>query len=86
MGLGLVVKVTLVKVYNRNINVLLLFFFQGLSPMDACQTVLEDILQRVGKENMFELGIIAVNMKVQLIVLSHILEHFPLQSYCTIVP
>ncbi|KYO23678.1 N(4)-(Beta-N-acetylglucosaminyl)-L-asparaginase isoform X1 [Alligator mississippiensis] len=36
---------------------------QGLSPMDACQTVLEDILQRVGKENMFELGIIAVNMK-----------------------
>uniref|UniRef100_A0A7M4FZG1 N(4)-(Beta-N-acetylglucosaminyl)-L-asparaginase-like n=1 Tax=Crocodylus porosus TaxID=8502 RepID=A0A7M4FZG1_CROPO len=36
---------------------------QGLSPMDACQTVLEDILQRVGKENMFELGIIAMNMK-----------------------
>ncbi|XP_053236428.1 N(4)-(Beta-N-acetylglucosaminyl)-L-asparaginase-like [Podarcis raffonei] len=36
---------------------------QGLSPMDACQTVVQDILQRTGKENMFELGIIAMNMK-----------------------
>nr|XP_034966163.1 N(4)-(Beta-N-acetylglucosaminyl)-L-asparaginase-like isoform X2 [Zootoca vivipara] len=36
---------------------------EGLSPMDACQTVVQDILQRTGKENMFELGLIAMNMK-----------------------
>ncbi|XP_054841353.1 N(4)-(Beta-N-acetylglucosaminyl)-L-asparaginase-like isoform X2 [Eublepharis macularius] len=36
---------------------------QGLSPVDACQTVVQDILQRAGKEKMFELGIIAMNMK-----------------------
>ncbi|XP_062972066.1 N(4)-(Beta-N-acetylglucosaminyl)-L-asparaginase-like [Elgaria multicarinata webbii] len=36
---------------------------QGLSPMDACQTVVQDILQRTGTETMFELGIIAMNMK-----------------------
>ncbi|XP_044310060.1 N(4)-(Beta-N-acetylglucosaminyl)-L-asparaginase-like isoform X1 [Varanus komodoensis] len=41
----------------------ILLMKEGMSPMDACQTVVQDILQRTGKENMFELGIIAMNMK-----------------------
>ncbi|XP_060113456.1 N(4)-(Beta-N-acetylglucosaminyl)-L-asparaginase-like [Heteronotia binoei] len=36
---------------------------QGLSPMDACQAVVQDILRRTGKEKMFDLGIIAMNTK-----------------------
>ncbi|XP_042303757.1 N(4)-(Beta-N-acetylglucosaminyl)-L-asparaginase-like isoform X1 [Sceloporus undulatus] len=41
----------------------ILLMKQGLSPMDACQNVVQDILRRMGKENTFELGIIAMNMK-----------------------
>ncbi|XP_078086535.1 N(4)-(beta-N-acetylglucosaminyl)-L-asparaginase isoform X1 [Mustelus asterias] len=36
---------------------------QGLSPSDACQAVIEDICHRVGKKGIFEIGLIALNMK-----------------------
>ncbi|XP_069464262.1 N(4)-(Beta-N-acetylglucosaminyl)-L-asparaginase-like isoform X1 [Ambystoma mexicanum] len=36
---------------------------QGLSPTSACQRVLQDIYRRVGNSKMFEIGIIAMNMK-----------------------
>ncbi|XP_066494392.1 N(4)-(Beta-N-acetylglucosaminyl)-L-asparaginase-like [Tiliqua scincoides] len=51
---------------------------QGLSPMVACQTVVQDILQRIGKENMLEIGIIAMNMKGEVGAASSM--SFP---YCT---
>ncbi|XP_078086536.1 N(4)-(Beta-N-acetylglucosaminyl)-L-asparaginase isoform X2 [Mustelus asterias] len=35
----------------------------GLSPSDACQAVIEDICHRVGKKGIFEIGLIALNMK-----------------------
>ncbi|XP_069464263.1 N(4)-(Beta-N-acetylglucosaminyl)-L-asparaginase-like isoform X2 [Ambystoma mexicanum] len=36
---------------------------EGLSPTSACQRVLQDIYRRVGNSKMFEIGIIAMNMK-----------------------
>ncbi|XP_041036540.1 N(4)-(Beta-N-acetylglucosaminyl)-L-asparaginase isoform X1 [Carcharodon carcharias] len=36
---------------------------QGLSPADACQSVIQDICHRVGKKDIFEIGLIALNMK-----------------------
>lgn len=36
---------------------------QGLSPTSACKAVLQDIYRRVGKNKMFEIGIIAMNLK-----------------------
>ncbi|XP_007476803.1 N(4)-(Beta-N-acetylglucosaminyl)-L-asparaginase-like isoform X2 [Monodelphis domestica] len=36
---------------------------QGLSPNDACESVIKEIINRVGDEDMFELGIIAMNIK-----------------------
>uniref|UniRef100_UPI00398ED5EA N(4)-(Beta-N-acetylglucosaminyl)-L-asparaginase isoform X1 n=1 Tax=Pristiophorus japonicus TaxID=55135 RepID=UPI00398ED5EA len=36
---------------------------QGLSPADACQSVIQDICHRVGKKAIFEIGLIALNMK-----------------------
>ncbi|XP_015218174.1 N(4)-(Beta-N-acetylglucosaminyl)-L-asparaginase isoform X2 [Lepisosteus oculatus] len=36
---------------------------QGLSPAEACQTVLSDIARRVGTEKLFEMGLVAMNMK-----------------------
>ncbi|XP_059504296.1 N(4)-(Beta-N-acetylglucosaminyl)-L-asparaginase isoform X2 [Stegostoma tigrinum] len=36
---------------------------QGLSPTDACQSVVQDICNRVGKKDIFEIGLIALNMK-----------------------
>ncbi|XP_048457077.1 N(4)-(Beta-N-acetylglucosaminyl)-L-asparaginase isoform X2 [Rhincodon typus] len=36
---------------------------QGLSPTDACQSVIQDICNRVGKKDIFEIGLIALNMK-----------------------
>ncbi|XP_078412639.1 N(4)-(Beta-N-acetylglucosaminyl)-L-asparaginase isoform X5 [Cetorhinus maximus] len=35
----------------------------GLSPADACQSVIQDICHRVGKKDIFEIGLIALNMK-----------------------
>ncbi|XP_043552618.1 N(4)-(Beta-N-acetylglucosaminyl)-L-asparaginase isoform X4 [Chiloscyllium plagiosum] len=36
---------------------------QGLSPGDACQSVIQDICHRVGNKDIFEIGLIALNMK-----------------------
>ncbi|XP_066553097.1 N(4)-(Beta-N-acetylglucosaminyl)-L-asparaginase [Amia ocellicauda] len=36
---------------------------QGLTPAAACQTVLCDIVRRIGTEKMFEMGLMAMNMK-----------------------
>ncbi|XP_048392056.1 N(4)-(Beta-N-acetylglucosaminyl)-L-asparaginase isoform X4 [Stegostoma tigrinum] len=36
---------------------------RGLSPTDACQSVVQDICNRVGKKDIFEIGLIALNMK-----------------------
>uniref|UniRef100_UPI00398E3DD8 N(4)-(Beta-N-acetylglucosaminyl)-L-asparaginase isoform X2 n=1 Tax=Pristiophorus japonicus TaxID=55135 RepID=UPI00398E3DD8 len=36
---------------------------RGLSPADACQSVIQDICHRVGKKAIFEIGLIALNMK-----------------------
>ncbi|XP_074063477.1 N(4)-(Beta-N-acetylglucosaminyl)-L-asparaginase-like isoform X2 [Macrotis lagotis] len=37
---------------------------QGLSPKKACESVLKYIIDKVGDDNMFEFGIIAMNIKV----------------------
>ncbi|KAG2467138.1 ASPG asparaginase, partial [Polypterus senegalus] len=36
---------------------------QGLCPADACQAVLNDIQERIGTKDMFEIGLIAMNIK-----------------------
>ncbi|XP_074063481.1 uncharacterized protein LOC141502572 isoform X3 [Macrotis lagotis] len=36
---------------------------QGLSPKKACESVLKYIIDKVGDDNMFEFGIIAMNIK-----------------------
>ncbi|XP_043837717.1 N(4)-(Beta-N-acetylglucosaminyl)-L-asparaginase-like [Dromiciops gliroides] len=41
----------------------ILLMKQGLSPKEACESVLKHITNQVGHENMFELGIIAMNIK-----------------------
>ena len=48
---------------------------QGSCPGDACQAVLTDILSRMEPANRFEIGLIAMNMKVRHIV-------FVLCSFC----
>ncbi|XP_005989590.1 N(4)-(Beta-N-acetylglucosaminyl)-L-asparaginase [Latimeria chalumnae] len=53
---------------------------QGLSPSSACQSVLQEIYQRVGKDNMFELGLIALNMKAEFGAASTI--QFPYTAWC----
>ncbi|XP_072491499.1 N(4)-(Beta-N-acetylglucosaminyl)-L-asparaginase-like isoform X1 [Notamacropus eugenii] len=41
----------------------ILLMKQGLSPKEACESVLKHITYQMGHENMFELGIVAMNMK-----------------------
>ncbi|XP_028676473.1 N(4)-(Beta-N-acetylglucosaminyl)-L-asparaginase [Erpetoichthys calabaricus] len=36
---------------------------QGVCPADACQAVLNDIQERIGTKDMFEIGLIAMNIK-----------------------
>lgn len=44
---------------------ILLFAFKGLSPKEACISVLADIRRRTGDSEHFEIGLIAMNMKVE---------------------